>query len=164
MSDWALKRQWRIFTLKPLTCSYYRYCCILLIPMSIGLYQQFDLHPEKIVNGKHGVSGLRFFYWSQSFGRITGESPWKNDVNISFPITEYALVIPALDIPATPGIGYKYYSACAAEISLAAAAGVAYHRWIPAGLPRPRLIFLPVATLHFCCLSFCSYYYCKVPL
>ena len=52
--------------------------------MSIGLYQQFDLQPEKMVNGAHGVSGLRFFYWSQSFGRITGESPWKNDVDLSF--------------------------------------------------------------------------------
>ena len=51
---------------------------LLLFPMSWGLYQQFDLHPETTVNGKNGVSGLRFFYWTQSFGRITGESPWNN--------------------------------------------------------------------------------------
>ena len=49
---------------------------ILLIPMDIGLYQQFDLHPEKIMYEKSGTSGLRFFYWTQSFGRITGESVW----------------------------------------------------------------------------------------
>jgi 4-amino-4-deoxy-L-arabinose transferase-like glycosyltransferase len=49
---------------------------IVLAPMDIGLYRQFDLHPEKIVNGHTGVSGLRFYYWTQSFGRITGESPW----------------------------------------------------------------------------------------
>lgn len=57
---------------------------ILLLPMSIGLYQQFDLHPEKLVNGRYGVSGLRFFYWTQSFGRITGESPWNNGAGIGF--------------------------------------------------------------------------------
>ena len=53
---------------------------ILLIPMDIGLYQQFDLHPEKIMYEKIGTSGIRFFYWTQSFGRITGESVWhEND-------------------------------------------------------------------------------------
>lgn len=51
----------------------------LLIPMCWGLYHQFDLHPDKTVNGKTGVSGLRFFFWEQSFGRITGESEWKDD-------------------------------------------------------------------------------------
>jgi 4-amino-4-deoxy-L-arabinose transferase-like glycosyltransferase len=82
-SDWVLKRQWRSF-FNPSLLLGFVVIAILLIPMSIGLYQQFDLHPEKIVNGKLGVSGLRFFYWSQSFGRITGESPWKNDVDITF--------------------------------------------------------------------------------
>lgn len=82
-SDWLLKRQWRNF-IQPAFIPGIIVIGLLLIPMSIGLYQQFDLHPEKIVNGKHGVSGLRFFYWTQSFGRITGESPWKNDVDISF--------------------------------------------------------------------------------
>ncbi|MBC7534282.1 MAG: glycosyltransferase family 39 protein [Ferruginibacter sp.] len=57
---------------------------ILLLPMCTGLYQQFDLHPEKIVNKKTGVSGLRFFFWTQSFGRITGESDWNNKSNIFF--------------------------------------------------------------------------------
>ena len=40
---------------------------ITLIPMSIGLYKQF------------GLNGLEFFYWTQSFGRITGESSWSNN-------------------------------------------------------------------------------------
>ncbi len=52
--------------------------CILL-PMCIGLYQQFDLHPEKVVNGEQGASGLKFFFWTQSFGRITGENVWANN-------------------------------------------------------------------------------------
>ena len=57
---------------------------ILLIPMDIGLYQQFDLHPEKIMYDKAGTSGLRFFYWTQSFGRITGESTWHENDSIFF--------------------------------------------------------------------------------
>jgi 4-amino-4-deoxy-L-arabinose transferase-like glycosyltransferase len=57
---------------------------IFLFPMSWGLYQQFDMHPETVVNGKSGASGLRFFYWTQSFGRITGESPWDNGATVFF--------------------------------------------------------------------------------
>jgi len=50
----------------------------LLLPMSYGLYTQFDLHPEKVINGKLHQSGLYFYYWLQSFGRITGENVWDN--------------------------------------------------------------------------------------
>src|SRR5204862_4090156 len=55
-----------------------------LLPMAYGLYTQFDLHPESITNGQTGVSGLRFFFWTQSFGRITGESIWSNDAGAFF--------------------------------------------------------------------------------
>lgn len=82
-TDWVLKRQWRNF-LNPAYLLGIAVIGILLIPMSIGLYQQYDMHPDAMVNGQKGVSGLRFFYWSQSFGRITGESPWKNGVDITF--------------------------------------------------------------------------------
>jgi len=57
---------------------------VLLIPMDIGLYQQFDMHPEKIMYEKTGTSGLRFFYWTQSFGRITGESVWHENDHFNF--------------------------------------------------------------------------------
>ena len=53
---------------------------VLLIPMSIGLYQQFDLHPGKLINGEPIQSGLRFYYWTQSFGRYTGENHF-NEMN-----------------------------------------------------------------------------------
>lgn len=82
-TQWLLKRQWKnIFN--PAHLLAILVIGIMLIPMSIGLYQQFDLHPEKLVNGQTGISGLRFFYWSQSFGRITGESPWNNGAGIDF--------------------------------------------------------------------------------
>ncbi|MBS1772704.1 MAG: glycosyltransferase family 39 protein [Bacteroidetes bacterium] len=82
-TDWLLKRQWKkIFN--PYHIVDVILIAIFLIPMSIGLYQQFDMHPEKTVNGLQHVSGLRFFYWSQSFGRITGESPWDNGAPFEF--------------------------------------------------------------------------------
>jgi 4-amino-4-deoxy-L-arabinose transferase-like glycosyltransferase len=52
---------------------------ILISPMLYGLYTQFDLHPEKTVYGLIGPSGIKFFFWTQSFGRITGDNYWQND-------------------------------------------------------------------------------------
>jgi len=42
---------------------------IMLIPMCIGLYRQY------------GNEGLEFYFWTQSFGRITGENEWRNDAS-----------------------------------------------------------------------------------
>ena len=44
----------------------------LLFPMCLGLYQQF------------GMKGLTFYFWTQSFGRITGESEWNNHPDTFF--------------------------------------------------------------------------------
>ncbi len=57
---------------------YFFVVIVFLIPMSYGLYTQFDLHPEKLIGGKYNQSGLYFYYWLQSFGRITGENSWNN--------------------------------------------------------------------------------------
>lgn len=40
---------------------------LLLTPMLIGLYKQ------------HGATGIEFFFWTQSFGRITGENVWHDN-------------------------------------------------------------------------------------
>jgi hypothetical protein len=50
--------------------------------MSWGLYQQFDLQPGKLINNIPIQSGLRFYYWTQSFGRYTGENYYHE---MSFP-------------------------------------------------------------------------------
>lgn len=57
---------------------------LVLSPMLYGLYTQYDARPDTLVNGKTGVSGIRFFFWEQSFGRITGENVWKNDTGPFF--------------------------------------------------------------------------------
>lgn len=37
---------------------------IVLSPMLVGLYNQ------------HGLTGIKFYFWTQSFGRLTGENVW----------------------------------------------------------------------------------------
>lgn len=82
-TDFILKRQWKSF-FRWQWLAGLLWVGILLLPMCIGLYQQYDAHPETVVNGETGVSGLRFFFWTQSFGRITGENVWKNDADFFF--------------------------------------------------------------------------------
>ncbi len=82
-SDFLLKRQWKNF-FKWQWLVGVLIVALLLLPMSYGLYTQFDLHPEKSAYGIESPSGLKFFYWTQSVGRITGESSWKNDSSFFF--------------------------------------------------------------------------------
>jgi len=82
-ADLLLKRQWKsIFKYQWLI--FLGIIALILLPMSYGLYVQFDLHPEKFVYDMQGPSGLKFFYWTQSFGRITGDSYWENDTSFFF--------------------------------------------------------------------------------
>lgn len=46
---------------------------VFLSPILYCYYLQFDLHPEKFVNGGYGRSGIRFLLWSQSFERFAGD-------------------------------------------------------------------------------------------
>lgn len=61
-----MKRQWKkLFQWKWLAGIVVTF--LVLLPMTYGLYAQY------------GSAGPRFFFWTQSFGRITGENAWKND-------------------------------------------------------------------------------------
>jgi 4-amino-4-deoxy-L-arabinose transferase-like glycosyltransferase len=64
-SDVILRRQWRRLLdrrwLLVLTVA-----AVLLAPMVYGLYEQF------------GARGPAFFFWTQSFGRITGSNAWRD--------------------------------------------------------------------------------------
>ncbi|WP_225859903.1 MULTISPECIES: glycosyltransferase family 39 protein [Chitinophaga] len=57
---------------------------IFILPELYAVYQQFDLHPEKVVYGKTGVSGLRFFFWDSQFGRFMNTGPVKGAGDPSF--------------------------------------------------------------------------------
>lgn len=39
-------------------------------PVLYAYYVQFDLHPEKVINGQNNISGLRFILWDQSLNRL----------------------------------------------------------------------------------------------
>ncbi|GGI28803.1 ArnT family glycosyltransferase [Pedobacter mendelii] len=65
------------------------YIAILLIlvfitPELYALYTQFDMHPEKVVFNRTGVSGLKFFFWDSQFGRFFNNGPIKGKGDISF--------------------------------------------------------------------------------
>jgi 4-amino-4-deoxy-L-arabinose transferase-like glycosyltransferase len=57
---------------------------ILIIPELYSLYIQFDLHPEKVVFNRTGVSGIKFFLWDCQFGRFFNTGPIKGTGNITF--------------------------------------------------------------------------------
>jgi 4-amino-4-deoxy-L-arabinose transferase-like glycosyltransferase len=88
--DLLIHRNWKmIFS--------WKYIIAILIiagaisPMLYGLYLQYDLHPGKIVSGGQMVdSGIKFYFWTQSFGRITGESTWNNHTSYFYFIPEIA--------------------------------------------------------------------------
>ncbi len=50
---------------------------IFTLPELWSLYQQFDLHPEKVIFAQKAVSGLRFFFWDSQFGRFFNTGPIK---------------------------------------------------------------------------------------
>ena len=50
---------------------------VFILPELYALHEQFDLHPEKVVFGHTGVSGIRFFFWDSQFGRFMNTGPIK---------------------------------------------------------------------------------------
>lgn len=51
---------------------------IFALPEFICLYLQFDIHPEKLVFGTTGVSGIKWFFWGSQFGRFFNSGPIVN--------------------------------------------------------------------------------------
>ncbi len=57
---------------------------LFIAPEVYSLWVQFDLHPEKVVFGRTGVSGIRFFFWDSQFGRFFNTGPIKGKGDPSF--------------------------------------------------------------------------------
>jgi 4-amino-4-deoxy-L-arabinose transferase-like glycosyltransferase len=74
--DWVWGREWEQFR-------HIRWwlaivmTALFMLPELICLYLQFDRHPEKLVFGHTGVSGIRFFFWDSQFGRFFNTGPIK---------------------------------------------------------------------------------------
>ncbi|HUC81610.1 MAG TPA: glycosyltransferase family 39 protein [Flavisolibacter sp.] len=47
---------------------------VFIAPVVYCYYLQFDLHPEKVIRGKSGRSGVEFILWQQNFERFQGDS------------------------------------------------------------------------------------------
>lgn len=45
---------------------------LFITPVLVCYYLQFDLHPEKVIRGNSGISGVKFILWSQNFERLEG--------------------------------------------------------------------------------------------
>ena len=57
---------------------------ITIAPILYAYYLQFDLHPEKVIRGRDGRSGIIFILWEQSFERMSGEGVGKNSSDYFF--------------------------------------------------------------------------------
>jgi len=73
---WLLTGNWREL-LRPRWYGAVALSLLFTLPEIYCLYQQFDLHPEKVVFGQTGVSGVRFFFWDSQFGRFFNTGPIK---------------------------------------------------------------------------------------
>jgi 4-amino-4-deoxy-L-arabinose transferase-like glycosyltransferase len=81
----ALTRNWKeLFHVRWLVAAFLTF--LFFTPELLALYLQFDLHPEKVVFGRTGVSGLQFFFWDSQFGRFfnTGPITGKGDPTFFF--------------------------------------------------------------------------------
>ena len=74
--DWVAGKEWEQFR-NPRWYIALALTALFTLPELYCLYVQFDLHPEKLVFGRTGVSGIRFFFWDSQFGRFFNTGPIK---------------------------------------------------------------------------------------
>ncbi|MGZ3756721.1 MAG: ArnT family glycosyltransferase [Mucilaginibacter sp.] len=78
-----ITRQWaQLFNLRWLLALVL--IALFILPEIYCLYQQFDVHPEKLVFDKHNVSGIKFFFWDSQFGRFFNTGPIKGHGDPTF--------------------------------------------------------------------------------
>jgi 4-amino-4-deoxy-L-arabinose transferase-like glycosyltransferase len=65
--DWKAFYHWQLFAL---VISFFAF----ISPVLYCYYLQYDLHPEKIIRGKSGWSGVKFILIQQTFERYEGKS------------------------------------------------------------------------------------------
>ncbi|SOD89223.1 ArnT family glycosyltransferase [Spirosoma fluviale] len=75
------------------------------LPEIYCLYQQFDAHPEKVVFGEKGVSGVRFFFWDSQFGRFFNTGPIKGEGDKFFFVHTLLWAFLPWSLPLYIGIG-----------------------------------------------------------
>ena len=76
---------------------------LAISPMLYAYYQQFDLHPEKVIRGRDHRSGIFFIFWEQSFERMSGEGMGKNSSDFFFFFHTFLWVFLPWTVPALLG-------------------------------------------------------------
>jgi 4-amino-4-deoxy-L-arabinose transferase-like glycosyltransferase len=74
--DWIIGKEWGQFRNIRWWIAIFL-TALFTLPELYCLYVQFDLHPDKQVFGRTGVSGIRFFFWDSQFGRFFNTGPIK---------------------------------------------------------------------------------------
>ncbi|MDB5010347.1 MAG: glycosyl transferase, partial [Mucilaginibacter sp.] len=76
VGHFIITRQWKqLFNLRWLIAVVF--ILIFILPELYCLYEQFDLHPEKVIFDRQDVSGIKFFFWDSQFGRFFNTGPIK---------------------------------------------------------------------------------------
>jgi 4-amino-4-deoxy-L-arabinose transferase-like glycosyltransferase len=65
--DWSAFYHWQLALI---IVSFF----VFISPVLYCYYLQYDLHPEKLIRGKSGWSGVKFILWQQTFERYEGTS------------------------------------------------------------------------------------------
>jgi 4-amino-4-deoxy-L-arabinose transferase-like glycosyltransferase len=81
--DWIVKKKWKEFV-RPTWWVAVVLVAVFILPELYCLHVQFDMHPEKVVFNRTGVSGVRFFFWDSQFGRFFNNGPIKGNGNYFF--------------------------------------------------------------------------------
>lgn len=76
-ADLLLRRDW-VTLFKPQW--------LLVLPIALAVTTPFLIG----LNAQHGWMGVEFFLWTQSFGRVTGQSEWSNDATAFFFVHSFA--------------------------------------------------------------------------
>ncbi|GAB3025672.1 ArnT family glycosyltransferase [Spirosoma pulveris] len=101
---WLLTGQWReLLKLRWFVAVILSFAFTL--PEIYCLYQQFDVHPEKVVFGRTGVSGVRFFFWDSQFGRFFNTGPIKGEGDKLFFVHTLLWAFLPWSLPLYIGIG-----------------------------------------------------------
>jgi 4-amino-4-deoxy-L-arabinose transferase-like glycosyltransferase len=88
---WARLATWRLVLAVAVVAA-------LLAPMCWGLYTQY------------GARGLTFFFWTQSFGRVTGSNVWRNDAGPLFFVHTFAWTF----LPWAPVVVWRWWGSARA--------------------------------------------------
>ncbi|MEO8404614.1 MAG: glycosyltransferase family 39 protein [Chitinophagaceae bacterium] len=73
---WNILLVWKTWMIIPLLA-------IFISPVLYAYYQQFNLHPEKVVRNMDHISGIKFILWDQNFERFGGDNFIKGGRNSS---------------------------------------------------------------------------------